>query len=125
MYPQDQGQGAGQALEDAATLSVVLPKGTAAKDVPERLKLYEKIRYDRAHNIQEFSRQAGRDWKDGKPTVESEYRIGPSSATEPRRTAPMLTISTVTAYMSYNFDHDEIENSSHAFKCWVRSQQPD
>lgn len=70
--PSDQGQGAGQAIEDAASLSIVLPKGTRPQDVPERLRLYEKIRYDRAHNIQEFSRQAGADWKDGKPILDSE-----------------------------------------------------
>lgn len=67
----DQGQGAGQAIEDAATLSIVLPKGTAPKDVPERLKLYEKIRYERGHKIQEFSRQAGEDWTDNKPKTDS------------------------------------------------------
>lgn len=70
--PLDQGQGAGQAIEDAASLSIVLPKGTTPQDVPERLRLYEKIRYDRAHNIQEFSRQAGADWIDGKPRLDSE-----------------------------------------------------
>lgn len=68
----DQGQGAGQAIEDAASLSIVLPKGTPPQDIPERLRLYEKIRYDRAHNIQEFSRQAGADWVDGKPILDSE-----------------------------------------------------
>lgn len=67
----DQGQGAGQAIEDAASLSVVLPIGTSPEAVPERLKLYEKIRYKRAHTIQEYSRQAGKDWVDGKPQVKS------------------------------------------------------
>lgn len=67
----DQGQGAGQAIEDAATLSIVLPKGTPPEEVQERLNLYEKIRYKRAHTIQEYSRQAGKDWIDGKPQVDS------------------------------------------------------
>lgn len=71
----DQGQGAGQAIEDAATLSIVLPKGTSPEDVPGRLHLYEKIRYDRAHNIQEFSRQAGADWVDGKPKLDSKHAM--------------------------------------------------
>lgn len=74
----DQGQGAGQAIEDAATLSIVLPRGTAPNDVSERLKLYEKIRYDRAHNIQEYSRQAGQDWSDNKPKVDSTYFVYPT-----------------------------------------------
>lgn len=67
----DQGQGGGIAMEDAATLAVVLPIGTLPEEVPERLKLYEKIRYQRANAIQEFSRQAGKDWIDGKPQIDS------------------------------------------------------
>jgi 2-polyprenyl-6-methoxyphenol hydroxylase-like FAD-dependent oxidoreductase len=59
-------------MEDAAALATVLPLGTAPIDVPERLKLYEKIRYDRGHAIQEYSRQAGKDWINGKPQIDSE-----------------------------------------------------
>ena len=58
-------------MEDAATLAVVLPAGTLPEEVPERLKLYEKIRYQRANAIQEYSRQAGKDWIDGKPQIDS------------------------------------------------------
>ena len=58
-------------MEDAAALAAVLPKGVDPKDIPERLRLYEKIRYDRAHQIQEFSRQAGKDWVGGKPQMDS------------------------------------------------------
>jgi 2-polyprenyl-6-methoxyphenol hydroxylase-like FAD-dependent oxidoreductase len=76
----DQGQGGGIALEDGATLSVVLPLGTKPDELSERLKVYEKIRYDRANNIQEYSRQAGRDFVDGKPTIDS-MSIIPSSPT--------------------------------------------
>ena len=47
----DQGQGAAQAIEDAAALGTVLPRGTHPSDVPERLKLYENIRYERAHML--------------------------------------------------------------------------
>ncbi|CAN8099494.1 unnamed protein product [Discula destructiva] len=99
-FTPHQGQGAGQAIEDAATLSIVLPKGTAPKDVPERLKLYEKIRYDRAHNIQEHSRKAGQDWINDKPTVD------------------------MSAYASYNFGHDEIDNSTNVFRRWKWAQKP-
>ena len=67
----DQGQGGGIAIEDSATLTVVLPLGTKPEEIPERLALYEKIRYERANNIQEYSRQAGRDCVDGKPTIDS------------------------------------------------------
>ncbi len=47
-------------MEDAAALTVLLPKGTAPAAVHERLKLYEEIRYERAHTIQQFSRLAGK-----------------------------------------------------------------
>lgn len=60
----DQGQGAGQAMEDAAALAVVLPKGTKPEDVPQRLKLYFDFRYERCTKIQRFSQQAGRDIQD-------------------------------------------------------------
>jgi 2-polyprenyl-6-methoxyphenol hydroxylase-like FAD-dependent oxidoreductase len=57
----DQGQGGAAAIEDAISLSAVLPFGTRPADVPERLRLYEEIRYERAHAIQQFTRLAGRD----------------------------------------------------------------
>lgn len=60
----DQGQGAGVAIEDAATLAVVLPEGTSAEQVSQRLQLYQDFRYERAHKIQEYSRKAGQDIKD-------------------------------------------------------------
>lgn len=60
----DQGQGAGVAIEDAASLAVVLPADTSPEEVPERLRLYQEFRYDRANRIQEFSRQAGKDKPD-------------------------------------------------------------
>ncbi|KAI0911784.1 hypothetical protein F4823DRAFT_623271 [Ustulina deusta] len=99
-FTPHQGQGAGQAIEDAAALGTVLPKGTRPSDVPERLQLYEKIRYERAHVIQEYSRQAGRDWVNGKPQID------------------------MMSYTAYNFGHDEIDNSSNLFKRWLRSKNP-
>lgn len=55
-----QGQGGGQAIEDAAAMAVVLPLGTQADEAAERLKVYEICRYERAHRIQEYTRQAGK-----------------------------------------------------------------
>lgn len=52
-------------MEDAAALSVVLEKDTTRDEVPARLKLFESIRYERANRIQEYSRLAGRDLKEG------------------------------------------------------------
>jgi 2-polyprenyl-6-methoxyphenol hydroxylase-like FAD-dependent oxidoreductase len=61
----DQGQGGGVAMEDAVSLAVLLPLGTSPGEVPERLALYEKIRYERAHKIQHYTRLAGQDLVDG------------------------------------------------------------
>ncbi|CAM1505591.1 Fc.00g112280.m01.CDS01 [Cosmosporella sp. VM-42] len=100
-FTPHQGQGAGQAMEDGAALSVVLPRGTSPEDVPDRLKLYETIRYERAHNIQEFSRQTGKDWVDGKQQID------------------------IMAYMSYNFGHDEIDYANNVFKRWLWAKKKD
>lgn len=59
-----QGQGAACAIEDAVSLSVVFPQDAPRNEIVERLKLYEKIRYERANRIQEFSRLAGADISD-------------------------------------------------------------
>lgn len=69
----------GIAIEDAGSLSALLPKGTAVADIPERLALYEKIRDGRAHKIQEFTRLAGADLDDERRgDFNSELRGPPS-----------------------------------------------
>lgn len=54
-----QGQGGGQAMEDGAALAAVLPLGTPAADVTERLQIFERCRYERAHKVQQYTRIAG------------------------------------------------------------------
>lgn len=78
-----QGQGGGCAIEDAASLAVCFPSDTPASEVPARLKLYEKIRYERANRIQEYSRLAGHDLTD-KVKLDSAYSglSGKSSSTD-------------------------------------------
>lgn len=61
-----QGQGGGVAIEDAASIAVVLPLGTTPSEISGRLKLYEEIRKERADRIQEFSRDTGGDLKEEK-----------------------------------------------------------
>ena len=118
---EDQGQGAGQALEDAAALSIVLPRGTNAEAISERLKLYEEIRYERAHSIQQFSRLAGRDWINGMPPLDSKlYPLLLASFLA----ASLLTKGSVTSYTKHNFGHDEIDHASDVFKRWKWAKQP-
>lgn len=69
--PTDQGQGGGVAIEDAATLAVVLPMGTKPEEIQERLQLYQEIRKVRASTIQEFTREAGKDLQPGQKSFDS------------------------------------------------------
>ncbi|KAL1641007.1 hypothetical protein SLS58_006449 [Diplodia intermedia] len=57
----DMGQGAAQAVEDAAALGACLPAGTPAADVPQRLRVWEQCRKERADWVQEVTRIRGRD----------------------------------------------------------------
>ncbi|OOQ86812.1 FAD binding domain protein [Penicillium brasilianum] len=50
--------GGAMAIEDAVSLSVMLPQGITAAEVPERLKIYEKARHGRATTIQEMTRES-------------------------------------------------------------------
>jgi len=53
------GQGAGQSIEDAFTLAVLL-EGCTAVDVAGRLKLYEALRLARTSRVQALARAAGK-----------------------------------------------------------------
>ena len=53
------GQGAGQSIEDAITLAVLL-EGSTAADVAARLKVYEALRLARTSRVQALARAAGK-----------------------------------------------------------------
>lgn len=61
-----QGQGAAIAIEDAVALGTVLERGLRPEEIPDRLKLYNDIRYERACKVQQFTRLAGLDVQEGK-----------------------------------------------------------
>lgn len=56
-----QGQGAAIAIEDAVALGVLLGRDTPNCEIPERLKLYNEVRHERASKIQQGSRILGDD----------------------------------------------------------------
>ncbi|EXJ86104.1 salicylate hydroxylase [Capronia coronata CBS 617.96] len=96
-----QGQGAGMAIEDAASLAVMLSDVTsAATEIPDRLRLYNEARYERAHAIQEFSRLVGQDEKDRTQRVD------------------------MVQYTNTNFGHDEWDSSSQKLREWQWSRSP-
>ncbi|KAM3422125.1 hypothetical protein BST61_g2496 [Cercospora zeina] len=88
-----QGQGGGQAIEDAVSLATLLPTSTKVSDIPARLALYEKCRYERSHKIQEYTRIAGMD-------LSELAKVGKKNDMQ--------------EYTKYNFGHDEYEASSQA-----------
>ena len=57
-------QTGGVAIEDAASLCALLPTDTNTDEIPERLTMYQTIRDERAHKIQEFTRLVGTDLDD-------------------------------------------------------------
>lgn len=93
----DQGQGGGIAIEDAGSLCALLPRGTSKKDVPERLKLYEQLRDERAHKVQHLTRLAGADLTDAnRGEFNSEYLCDTSSL---KYTKPSQSWSSPTTIM--------------------------
>ncbi|KAF3384696.1 FAD-dependent urate hydroxylase [Penicillium rolfsii] len=94
-----QGQGGGQAIEDAASLEALLPWGVSPDEVCERLQLYSSARYERVHKIQHVTRCAGWDGDDDAPKVD------------------------MREFTSFCFDHDEWEHSSKILHQYLRKQQ--
>ncbi|CAO2657352.1 Nn.00g034780.m01.CDS01 [Neocucurbitaria sp. VM-36] len=97
-FTPHQGQGAAQAIEDAASLAVMLPSSTPLNTIPARLKLYETCRYERASSIQEYSRILGKD-------------VG---------TGPPVDTNRLT---NFNFGHDEWDYSSQMLRKWEWEQK--
>lgn len=54
-----QGQGAGQAIEDACVLSALFAKVTTPDDVPNALAAYDQVRRPRAQRVVSTSRESG------------------------------------------------------------------
>ena len=46
------------AIEDACSLSVLLPRGTPRSEIDERLALYQQVRDERPHKLQAMTRNA-------------------------------------------------------------------
>ncbi|OAQ63761.1 FAD binding domain-containingprotein [Purpureocillium lilacinum] len=61
IYEGFQPAGGAMAIEDGGSLGIMLSKGITPDEVPERLELYNKARYDRATLCQELTRLTGGD----------------------------------------------------------------
>jgi len=98
-----QGQGGGQAIEDAVALAALLPLGTTRHDIPKRLTLYNECRYERAHKIQDFTRTAGKD--------------AGELAAEGKKLDMM-------EYQKYNFGHDAHDFATNKLRHMLNTQDP-
>ncbi|EGP86297.1 uncharacterized protein MYCGRDRAFT_72701 [Zymoseptoria tritici IPO323] len=97
-----QGQGGGQAIEDAIALATLLPLGTSRQDIPERLSLYNECRYERSHKIQDFTRTAGKD--------------AAELAAEGKKLDMM-------EYQKYNFGHDAYDFARGKLRALLNSKE--
>lgn len=89
----------GIAIEDATSLVALLRAGTPKSEIPERLALYEKIRMNRAHRVQQYTRIAGEDLVGEKKEAFN-----------------------VIEFNNYNFAHDEWHNTTHQLNKWLWSR---
>ncbi|KUI60403.1 3-hydroxybenzoate 6-hydroxylase 1 [Cytospora mali] len=55
------GQGAAMAIEDAVSVAMMLPLGTTPDQVPARLALYERARFDRVTRVMDYTIINGQD----------------------------------------------------------------
>lgn len=98
-----QGQGAVQAMEDAASLGALFPAGVDASEVPARLKLYQRCRKDRAETVQELTRQSGAD-------------IDPSDRGGTK-------LDHMTEFIRINCNYDELVSSAHRLRLWEQTER--
>lgn len=95
-----QGQGGAQAIEDGVALGVLLPKGTKPEEVPDRLKLYQACRKERAEKVQEATRQSGKD-------------LPPGGIDDGERAKKVMS------FLDYNCNHDEHNRATEMLQEWM------
>ncbi|KAJ9609569.1 hypothetical protein H2200_005896 [Cladophialophora chaetospira] len=96
-----QGQGGAQAIEDGVCLGVLLPLGTEPHEIPDRLRLYQRCRQERANTVQEATRQSGADISDEKTDKGAK----------------------VLQFFYYNWGHDEYDHSSQKLRDWLYKEK--
>lgn len=85
---------------------MLLPHGTLPDEIPARLALYERIRDERAHKVQHFTRLAGADLAD------DGSRSSSSSSSDGAKRQGFNNME----FTRYNFGHDEWHNSTRALR---------
>ena len=88
------------AIEDAVSIAQILTADTPQDEVPERLKLYESVRHERATWIQNQTRVNGMD-EDKRPEVKGGLTM-----------------------LVYCHNHDEWINSEARLQQWLQNKPP-
>ncbi|RJE26863.1 FAD binding domain protein [Aspergillus sclerotialis] len=105
--------GGAMALEDAVSLGVMLSGDVEPKDIPMRLKLYEKARHERATRIQQMTRDSGKG------------PIGPEKGKTPLNQVYIKSLTfQATEMIMYIYGHDEFDHSTHILRQHLWRQDP-
>ncbi|KAJ5953536.1 hypothetical protein N7454_000432 [Penicillium verhagenii] len=88
--------GGAMAIEDAVSLAVMLSGDITASDVPERLKVYEKARHERATTIQQMTRDS----------------------------VTLISQETTQKMITYIYGHDEFDHSTQVLRNHIWAQNP-
>ncbi|KAH7063745.1 hypothetical protein B0J12DRAFT_716071 [Macrophomina phaseolina] len=97
------GQGAAMAIEDAASISALLKKGTPASEIPRLLELFQKFRKERVDRVIEFTRRRGRNFSGN----EGPYPSGDE----------------VAQFFQFCNNHNEWDNTNARLKEWAANQK--
>ncbi|KAJ5722780.1 hypothetical protein N7488_000815 [Penicillium malachiteum] len=88
--------GGAMAIEDAVSLAVMLPGDIAPEEVPERLKVYQKARHERATTVQQMTRDS----------------------------ATLISQEKAMGMIAYIYGHDEFDHSAQVLRKHLWSQNP-
>ncbi|KAF4151399.1 hypothetical protein CNMCM6936_002348 [Aspergillus lentulus] len=91
------GSGGAMAIEDGVSLGVMLSNGVQRHEIPERLKLYNQARHERATTVQNMTRDSAH---------------GPLPPTESQ------------AIVNYIYGHDEFDNSTQILRKYLWAKSP-
>lgn len=100
-------------------MAAVLPLGTTGSEIPERLRLYERCRYERAHKIQDNTRLTGEGGSASsadKTNFASTFMVALLSMT-------FVTLTLHLDFISYNFMHDESQHSTNELRRFLEAKE--
>lgn len=108
--------GGAMAIEDAVSLSVMLPGDITPEEVPGRLKIYQKARHERATTIQQMTRESATIISPQKSKYHNPHCFSGSAA----KICPSLAME----FVGYIYGHDEFDHSAQVLRKHLWAQNP-